>query len=74
MLIENISLWFKIMHETEKLKTPHMWNIHLLSLERLSKIACQDSSFNSTTTSSYIQKGILNHNEIFSTKYFSLSF
>ena len=36
-----------------------MWNIHFLNLERLSKIACQDSSFNSTVTLDYIQKGIL---------------
>ena len=67
-LVENISLWFKIMHETEKLKTPHMWDIHLLSLERLSKIACQDSSFNSTTTSSYIQKGILTKQDVIKCK------
>ena len=57
--IGNIALWFKIMHETENLKRSHMWDIHSLSPERLSKIVCQDSSFNSIATLDYIQKGIL---------------
>ena len=57
--IGNIALWFKIMHETENLKRSHMWDIHSLSPERLSKIVCQDSLFNSIATLDYIQKGIL---------------
>ena len=67
-LVENISLWFKIMHETEKLKTPHMWDIHLLSLERLSNIACQDSAFSSIATLDYVQKGILSKQSIIECK------
>ena len=57
--IGNILFWFKIMDEIENLETEHMWNTHSLNLERLSKIACQDSSFNSMVTLDYIQKGIL---------------
>jgi hypothetical protein len=66
--IVNISLWFKIMHEVENLEKEHMWNIHFLNLERLSKIACQDSSFNSTVTLDYIQKGILTKQNIIECK------
>jgi len=66
--ITNISLWFKIMHEVENLKRPHMWNIHSLSLERLSNIACQDSAFSSTATLNYIQKGILSKQNIIECK------
>ena len=57
--IESIALWFKIIYETENLKSPHMGYTHSLNLERFSKIVCQDSLFNSTITSDYIQKGIL---------------
>ena len=66
--ITNISLWFKIMQEVENLKRPHMWNIHSLSLERLSNIACQDSAFSSTVTLNYIQKGILSKQNIIECK------
>ena len=66
--ITNISIWFKIMHEVENLKRPHMWNTHSLSLERLSNIACQDSAFSSTTTLDYIQKGILSKQSIIECK------
>ena len=66
--IVNISLWFKIMHEVKNLEKEHMWNIHFLNLERLSKIACQDSSFNSTVTLDYIQKGILTKQNIIECK------
>ena len=66
--IVNISLWFKIMHEVENLEKEHMWNIHFLNLERLSKIACQDSSFNSTVTLDYIQKEILTKQNIIECK------
>ena len=66
--IVNISLWFKIMHEAENLEKEHMWNIHFLNLERLSKIACQDSLFNSTVTLDYIQKGILTKQNIIECK------
>ena len=66
--IGNISLWFKIMHETKNLEKEHMWNMHVLDLERLSKIACQDSSFNSTLTLDYIQKGILTKQNIIECK------
>ena len=66
--VENIALWFKIMQETENLRTSHMWDIHLLNLERLSKIACQDSAFNSDTTINYIQKGILTEQDIIECK------
>ena len=67
-LIESIALWFKIMHEIENFKTPHMWDTHSLNLERLSKMACQDSSFNSTKTLDYIQKGILTKQDIIECK------
>ena len=67
-LIESIALWFKIMHEIENFKTPHMWDMHSLNLERLSKMACQDSSFNSTKTLDYIQKGILTKQDIIECK------
>ena len=66
--ITNISLWFKIMHEAENLKRPHMWNTHLLSLERLSNIACQDSAFSSIGTLDYVQKGILSKQSIIECK------
>lgn len=66
--IGNISLWFKIMHETENLKRPHFWDMHSLNLERLSNIACQDSAFSSTTTLDYIQKGILSKQSIIECK------
>ena len=66
--VENIALWFKIMQETENLRISHMWDIHLLNLERLSKIACQDSAFNSDTTINYIQKGILTEQDIIECK------
>ena len=66
--IVNTSLWFKIMHEAENLEKKHMWNIHFLNLERLSKIACQDSLFNSTVTLDYIQKGILTKQNIIECK------
>ena len=67
-LIESITLWFKMIQETENLKTSHMWNVYPLNLERLSKIACQDSSFNSKITLDYIQKGILTKQEIIECK------
>lgn len=67
-LIENILFWFKIMHETENLKTDNMWSTHLINLERLSKIACQDSSFNSIRTLDYIHKGILTKQNIIECK------
>ena len=66
--IANISLWFKMMHETENLKRPHMWNTHSLSLERLSNIACQDSAFSSIATLDYVQKGILSKQSIIECK------
>ncbi|MAI01652.1 MAG: hypothetical protein CMH72_03175 [Nitrosopumilus sp.] len=66
--ITNISLWFKMMHETENLKRPHMWNTHSLSLERLSNIACQDSAFSSIVTLDYVQKGILSKQSIIECK------
>ena len=66
--IGNISLWFKIMYETENLKRPHLWEIHSLSLERLSNIACQDSSFSSTATLDYIEKGVLSKQSIIECK------
>lgn len=66
--IGSMSLWFKIMHETKNLEKEHMWNMHVLDLERLSKIACQDSSFNSTATLDYIQKGILTKQNIIECK------
>ena len=66
--ITNISLWFKMMHETENLKRPHMWNTHSLSLERLSNIACQDSAFSSIATLDYVQKGILSKQSIIECK------
>ena len=66
--IGSMSLWFKIMHETKNLEKEHMWNMHVLDLERLSKIACQDSSFNSTLTLDYIQKGILTKQNIIECK------
>ena len=67
-MIESVVLWFKIMNEIENFKTPHMWDIHSFNLERLSKIACQDSSFNSTATLDYIQKGILTKQNIIECK------
>ena len=66
--IGSMSLWFKIMHETKNLEKEHMWNMHVLDLERLSKIACQDSLFNSTKTLDYIQKGILVKQDIIECK------
>ena len=66
--IGSMSLWFKIMHETENLEKEHMWNMHVLDLKRLSKIACQDSSFNSTLTLDYVQKGILTKQDIIECK------
>ena len=56
------------MHETKNLEKEHMWNMHVLDLERLSKMACQDSLFNSTKTLDYIQKGILTKQEIIECK------
>ena len=67
-LIESIVLWFKIMSEIENFKTPHMWDIHSFNLERLSKMTCQDSLFNSTKTLDYIQKGILAKQDIIECK------
>ena len=67
-LIESATLWFKVMNETKNLKMPHYWDIHALSLERLSKIACQDSSFSSKTTLYYIQIEMLTKQDIIECK------
>ena len=66
--MESIALWFKILYETEDLKSPHIGYTHSLNLERFTKIVCQDSSFNSTTTSEYIQKGFLAKQKIIECK------
>lgn len=62
--IEDIFFWSKIVHEIKNTKSEHVWNSGLFEFERLSKIACQISSFNSNMTVDYIEKGILEKQEI----------
>ena len=66
--IENIFFWSKIMNEAKNSKAEYVWNPQLFEFERLSKIACQVSSFNSTMTLDYIQKGILKQQQILECK------
>jgi len=66
--IISIALWFKIMTEVENFKTPHFWSEKSYNFERLSNIACQETSFNSTATFEYIEKGILKKQNIIQCK------